>query len=63
MVTYFVEYQCTKAQQRYNGILEFDSKRFPNERKIRTLINRDTDLTRVQNLSWMVVGKWENANV
>ena len=26
MITYFVEYQCSKSNQRFNGILEFDSK-------------------------------------
>lgn len=61
MVTYFVEYQCTKSRRRYNGILEFDSKRFPTERKVRRQIDLDINQNRVQNLSWMVVGKWEAA--
>ena len=60
MVTYFVEYQCSKAQVRYNGILEFDSTRTPNDRKIRNLIAEQISQTRVQNLSWIVVGKWES---
>lgn len=61
MVTYFVEYQCSKSSRRYNGILEFDNLTFPSERKIRKLIAEQINQNRVQNLSWMVVGKLEAA--
>lgn len=59
MTTYFVEYQCTKHHQRYNGVLEFDSRRFPNDSRIRRFIAEDINQNRVGNLSWMVVGKFE----
>lgn len=61
MITYFVEYQCSKASNRYNGILEFDNKKFPSERKIRRLISQQINQNRVQNLCWMVVGTLETA--
>lgn len=62
MTTYFVEYQCSKQQNRYNGYLEFDNRRFPSERTVRRLIADQINQNRVQNLSWIVVGKLEAKN-
>lgn len=54
--TYYIEYGCTKAREKYHGFLEIDSKEFPSERKIRKILTQTAKLTRVQNLRYMAYG-------